>query len=380
MHPGKVKPTPTILISANSLFNIVNFRAGLVRGIAAEGFRPILVAPLDPAFEPLTTLNAETIAVRIDRSGINPLIDAALLLAYWQLCRRKRPAAYLGFTIKPNIYGALAARAAGVPSILNVSGLGTAFLSSGLFAWFISHLYRVAFNRAATVFFQNPDDRDLFLTRKIVRPEQVRLLPGSGIDLDRFRPIEVDPGAEPVFLFIGRLIADKGVREFVEAAGQVRQTHPGARFQLLGAIDPGNRTSVTPTELERWVRLGTVEHLGQMDDVRPAIAAASAVVLPSYREGLPRSLLEGGAMGRPLIATDVPGNRELVEEGLTGMSCRPRDASSLAEAVRRFLDLEAVGRRALGQAALERVRGRFGERKVIDAYLGALKPYRTSTG
>ena len=370
---------PVILISANSLFNIVNFRTGLIRALAVAGYRPIVVAPADGATLP-PGFPAEHVPIDIARSGLNPAVDALLAYRYFWLLHRLRPAAYLSFTIKPNIYGAIAASAAGVPSLPNVSGLGTAFLGSGKFASFVSSLYRFAFRRSAIVFFQNPDDRDLFLARKIVRADQVRLLPGSGIDLDRFHPAEGAQPAHPTFLFIGRLIADKGVREFVEAARRVKALHPDARFQLLGALDPGNRTAVAEAELKGWIEEGIVEHLGQVDDVRPAIAGSSAVVLPSYREGLPRSLLEGAAMGKPLIATDVPGNNELVEDGVTGLRCRVRDAASLSAAIERFIAMDQRDRQSLGDAALNLVRTRFSEQQVIGAYLEALQPLRGKVG
>jgi glycosyltransferase involved in cell wall biosynthesis len=263
---------------------------------------------------------------------------------------------------------------AGVPAIANVSGLGTAFIRGGTFARFVSALYRLAFARSHMVFFQNPDDRDLFLERGIVPNEKARLLPGSGIDLDRFRPAEPLAPGPPTFLFIGRLLADKGVREFVEAAAMTKARYPDAKFQLLGGLDPQNRTAVPDDELRGWIAGGAVEYLGPTDDVRPYIAKASAVVLPSYREGLPRSLLEGGAMARPLIATDVPGCREVVKGGVTGLLCEARSASSLAAAMARFADMDVDRRQALGNAARAKVATEFNESAVIDAYLEVLRP------
>lgn len=296
------------------------------------------------------------------------------MLRYARLMRKLRPNALLTFTIKPNIYGALAARRAGVPSIANVSGLGTAFMRDGLFSRFVGNLYRVALANAQLIFFQNPDDRDLFISRRIVKRERTRLLPGSGIDLDRFQVAAPLSAEAPILLFIGRLLADKGVREFVEAAQLTRSQFPHARFQLLGDLDPGNRTAIEEGELKRWVDGGVIEYLGPTEDVRPHIAKASAVVLPSYREGLPRSLLEGGAMARPLIATDVPGCREVVEDGVTGLLCQVRSADSLANAMTRFLSMDVEQRQALGKAARHKVATEYDERHVIDAYLEALEP------
>jgi len=365
---------PSIVISANSLWNLVNFRGGLIRALAAAGVEVFLAAPRDRHDVLPPDLPGELRELPIDRSGMNPFADSLLTFRYARLLRAIRPRAMLSFTIKPNIYGALAARMAGVPSIANVSGLGTAFIRGGLFSRFVSALYRLAFAGSHVVFFQNPDDIDLFLSRGIVARNKARLLPGSGINLERFvpaRPLESGP---PIFLFIGRLLADKGVREFVEAARLTRKQFPAARFRILGGLDPENRTAIAQDELNQWAADGDVEYLGPADDVRPFISKASAIVLPSYREGLPRSLLEGAAMARPLIATDVPGCREIVKDGVTGLLCQVRSGISLADAMARFAAMGVDRRQALGEAARRMVEAEYDERIVIEAYLEVLKP------
>jgi glycosyltransferase involved in cell wall biosynthesis len=368
-------PRPVIAVAPNSPWNLLNFRRGLLLRLAHEGFAPLLIAPAEAgADRKLDELGFERVEVDIVRSGLNPIHDAALLLSYARIFRSRRPAAFLGFTIKPNIYGSIAARLCGIPAIANVSGLGTVFMKNNALTEFVVALYRFAFRRNPVVFFQNPDDRELFLSRKIVRPEQARLLPGSGIDLKAFAPVALPPGA-PIFLLIARLLGDKGVREFVEAARLVRAVRPDVRFQLLGPLDHANRSAIGEDELQSWVSAGDVEYLGGADDVRPAIAAASAVVLPSYREGLPRSLLEGAAMGRPLIATDVPGCRELVKEGTTGFLCEARSSSSLAEAMTKLVELAPSARGEMGAAARALVERDYGEERVIDAYLEALRSF-----
>ena len=362
----------TIVLSANSDWNIVNFRGGLIRALRTAGYEPVVIAPHDPSADRrMRELDVERIPIRIDRSGLNPWADLQLVGEYKRLLRRIRPAAYLGYTIKPNVYGCFAAASLGIPAIPNISGLGTAFIRSGPLQQIVKALYRVGFRRAPRVFFQNDEDRELFVDRKIVRADQARVLPGSGIDVDRFRPVPL-PEGPPIFLLIGRLLRDKGVVEFVEAARQLRTEMPDGRFQLLGPIDDGNRTSVSKAELQSWIAQGVIEYLGTTDDVRPFIAAASAVVLPSYREGMPRSLLEAAAMGRPLIATDVPGCREIVEEGRNGLLCVVKDARSLAAAMRRFAGMSLEDRIAMGKAARRKVQEEFSEERVIRAYLDAL--------
>lgn len=369
---------PSVIVSANSLWNIANFRSGLIKAIAAEGFRPVIAAPFEPGKALPLSQEAELVPLAMDRSGINPFADGSLVARYLNLFRTLRPSAYLSFTIKPNIYGAFAAGLAGIPAIPNVSGLGTAFLQGGALGRLVDMLYRLAFAKCRVVFFQNPDDRALFIDRRIVSESQARLLAGSGVDLKKFTPARPPGIRPPTFLFIGRLLTDKGVREFVEAAQRTKARFPGARFQLLGGLDPGNRSAIGKDELDRWVAEHAIEYLGPTHDVRPHIAEASAVVLPSYREGLPRSLLEGGAMARPLIATDVPGCREIVKDGVTGLLCEVRSASSLAGAMARFIEMGVDQRQALGDAARAKVVSEYDERAVIDAYLEVLKPLRRS--
>jgi glycosyltransferase involved in cell wall biosynthesis len=361
---------PTILVSANSFWNIANFRTGLVAALAAEGYRIVIAAPdADPNWG--AQWGAETVDIAINRSGLNPVRDALLTLEYHKLIRRFRADCFVGFTAKPNIYGSVAASLHGIPALPNVSGLGTAFISVGPLSALLGCLYRVAFRNCPIVYFQNPDDSELFIERSIVRREQVGLLPGSGVDLDHFSP--ATQSASVRFLFIGRLLGDKGVREFVEAARLARADHPSWKFQLLGSLDEGNRSAIGPAELEMWLAEECVEYLGQVDDVRPYIAAATAVVLPSYREGLPRSLLEAAAMARPLIASDVPGNRHIVTHGVNGFLCAVRNPWELASAMKKMGTMKSDDRDAMGRAGRALVEREFSEATVIRAYSAALE-------
>lgn len=365
-------PPRPIILSGNSSWNIVNFRAGLVAALRGAGFEPVVIAPIDPPGEErMRQMGVRRIVVTMARSGLNPFKDLALLMRYRRIIAEVRPAAYLSFTIKPNIYGSLAARMCGVPALPNISGLGTVFIRGGLLGRLANALYGVGLRGAPIVFFQNAEDLGEFVSRRLVQRKQARLLPGSGVDLERFVPAPFPPGP-PKFLLIGRLLGDKGVREFVDAARQLRSEGSDARFQLLGPLDAGNRTAITRTELDSWVQDGVVDYLGETDDVRPLIAASHAVVLPSYREGLPRSLLEGAAMGRPLIATDVPGCRDVVEQGVNGFLCRDRDAGALADSMRRLAAMTGRELEALGVAGRAKVQAQFSEELVIQAYLDAL--------
>ena len=364
----------TAVISINASWNIVNFRRGLIAGLQREGFRVVALAPPDDYSDRFPGLGVDYVPIQMDKQGVSPARDLGLLWRYRQALKAIRPSVYLGYTAKPNIYGSLAAHSLGIPVINNVAGLGTAYIKKGLLTRVVSSLYRLAFSRSATVFFQNRDDMDMFVGAGTVRAGQARLLPGSGIDLQHFRP-DTAGGSQDGrlrFLLIARLLWDKGVREYVEAARLVRAEAAHARFQMLGFLDVPNRTAVPRADVEAWAAEGLIEYLGTADDVRPAIAAADAVVLPSYREGLPRVLLEGGAMGKPLIATDVPGCRHVVDDGINGYLCDARDAASLADAMLKLIRLADADRTALGRAARAKVEQEYGETIMVDRYLEAI--------
>lgn len=364
---------PLIVLSANSCWNLLNFRGALITGLQSAGYRIAAFAPADHDAEGLRSRGLEVHDMPMTRSGMNPLADARLLLRYRRALKSLRPAAYCGFTIKPNVYGAIASRLAGVPAINNVTGLGTTFLSHGPMWRLTARLYRAALRRSHRVFFHNEEDLRIFVEQKIVRPEQGRVIPGSGVNLDEFAPDEsAEADGRPFFLFIGRALRDKGIGEFIAAARRLRPRLPDARFQILGNVDPGNPTSVSRAEFQSWIDEGLIEHLGEHTDVRPFIRSATAVVLPSYREGMSRALLEAAAMGKPLVGSDVAGCRELIEEGVTGALCRARDADSLADAMERIARLPPDHLRELGRAARRKVERDFGEQIVVDAYLEAL--------
>lgn len=363
-----------VLIAINAAWNVVNFRAGLVRALVADGHEVIAAVPDDGAIARVEALGARVVVVPMSSASTSVTGDLALLRRYIGLIRRERPDAYLGWTIKPNTYGSLAARLMGVPRINNVSGLGTAFIRETWLTKVAEVLYRLGLGGSSTVFFQNLTDRDEFVARGLVAAGQTQVLPGSGLDAAHFDPAAF-PRAEDGtfrFLMIARLIRDKGVCEFVAAARIVRARFPQARFALLGFLDVDNATAITRAELDGWVAEGVVEYCGAAEDVRPFLGNADCVVLPSYREGLSRVLLEAGAMARPAIATDVPGCRDAIEPGVTGMLCAVRDPASLAERMIAMLTLPADARMAMGRAARARVIADFAEDHVIAAYRAAL--------
>ncbi len=362
-----------VLLTANAAWNILNFRRPVVEALLADGHRVTVLAPVDAAAVELRRMGCYFVPLPMDVKGLSPRRDLKMIGEVRRQIEALRPDVVFSYTIKNNIFGAIAARQAGVPFIPNVTGLGTAFLSGGLLRSVAETLYRFAFRELPVVFFQNEDDRDLFLERRLVKDRQARLLPGSGIDLSRFygRPLP-DNAKAPVFLMIARLLRDKGVFEYVEAARRLKSEIPAARFQLLGALGTENRTAIDARTVAGWEAEGTIEYLGQTDDVRPFIERADCVVLPSYREGAPRTLIEAAAMARPLIATNVPGCRSVVDDGVTGFLCEVRSGESLALACQRFFDLQLHQRVAMGLAGRKKMEREFDQGFVVSAYRKAM--------
>jgi glycosyltransferase involved in cell wall biosynthesis len=367
----------TIVLSINTSWNIVNFRGNLIARLQREGYDVVALSPNDGHRAALVALGVRHFTVEIDSKGLSPVRDLMLAVQYLRVLKQVRPVAFLGWTIKPNVYGSLAAHALGIPVINNISGLGTAFIKVGLVTRVVRLLYRTALARSATVFFQNRHDRDLFVAQRLVREARTALLPGSGIDLAAFAPEPAVEGAPLVFLMVARLLRDKGVVEFADAARIVRASHPEVECHLLGFLDVQNRTAIDRATVERWEEECTLRYLGEAADVRPYLVGAAAVVLPSYREGMPRSLLEAAAMGRPLIATDVPGCTEIARAGENAFLCTARDARSLAEAMLAFLALDAEARAAMGRRSREIAEREFDVSVVEARYLEAIA---TATG
>lgn len=338
-----------ILLISGHAQSIINFRGPLLQAFQAKGFQVHVAAP-DMSREASARHDLEGLGVTVhqvpmQRTGTKAFADLKTAFALWRLMRQICPDMVLGYTIKPVIYGTLAAWLAGVPyRYALITGLGYAFQGgrhrSRLRA-LVQILYRLALARVMRVFFQNPDDLKLFQESGILKPQiPVCVVNGSGVDVDNFdfRPMPVAALAGAVrFLFIGRLLGDKGVREYAEAARQLKSSHPQVICSLVGWID-SNPNSITQAELDGWMADGSIEFLGRLDDVRPAIEACSVFVLPSYREGTPRTVLEAMAMGRAIVTTDAPGCRETVVHGENGYLIPVQDPDALLQAMRRFID------------------------------------------
>ncbi len=356
-----------IAIVINTSWNIYNFRSGLVHHFLKSGHRVVTIAPKDDYSAKLEAWGCEYHPIEMDGSGLNPIRDLKLLFQLRNLLKTTRPDLILSYTIKPNIYGSLVARSLSIPIICNVSGLGTVFLWTGLIRKLAVTLYRVSFAHSTWIFFQNDQDQAEFTSLVKIKLKKTSLLPGSGIDVAKYKVTDTQ-NETPVFLMIARLIVEKGIREFIEAVRLLKAEQVKAIFWLAGSLDEEHSRSISKGELDNWISEGLIVYFGQVDPIEDLIRKADAIVLPSYREGTPRTLLEGGALGKPLIATDVPGCSHVVEDGVNGFLCTARDARSLANKMKLFLALSADERKTLGRNSRLKVEETFDESRVIALY------------
>ncbi len=363
---------PKVMIAVNSAWNLVNFRAGLIRSMVAAGHDVVAVAPQDDYASRLQALGCRYIPLPMDSKGTHPLRDALLLWRFIRILYGERPDVFLGYTVKPNIYGSLAARILGVPVINNIAGLGAVFITEGWVTRVVRQLYRLALAGSERVFFQNDDDRQLFIAGRLVAAHKADLLPGSGINLAHFLPSPLPRNSRVRFLLVARMLWDKGVGEFVEAARNLQRREVNAEFCLLGFLDVENPAAITQAQMDEWVGEGAIHYMGTSEDVRNEIARADCVVLPSYREGTPRTLLEAAAMARPIVTTDAVGCREVVDDSVNGFLCRPRDALDLAEKMEKISKLSLEEREVMGQRGRLKVELEFDESIVIQKYLTAI--------
>lgn len=320
----------------------LNFRGPFLEELVASGHEVVAAAPdADPDVQAvLRKMGVRSVRISLERTGVNPFSDARAFFGLVRAMRSVRPDVAIFYTSKAVIYGALAAWIAGVPRrYAMITGLGYGFVARSfrgrLISWMQRRLYRFSLPRCQVVLFQNPDDRDLFLSLGLTGSARLGIVNGSGVDVGHFAEAE-QAGSQPAFLMIGRLLLSKGVREYLEAASILHGEFPEARFRLVGWLDRTNPDSISEEELQNLLRQGCVEYTGRLADVRPALCACSVFVLPSYREGTPRSVLEAMATGRAVVTTDAPGCRETVLDGATGYLVPVGNAAALADAMRRY--------------------------------------------
>ncbi len=330
-----------IMIVAGLGASLVLFRGDMIKSWLKKGFKVVAAAPGSDVEKQLKNMGAAYHSIPLNRTGLNPFADLVLFLQLRKLLKREKPGYLFCYTAKPVIFGSLAAFFnRKIRVFVMITGLGYVFSAGSvkglLLKKLIAWLYRIALSRSEKVFFQNPDDLEEFLKLKIIRQDKAILINGSGVNIDNFSPRPL-PQSQISFLMIARLLREKGVNEYIEAARIVKNRQPQARFVLVGWSFSDNPSAIGPDQIEMWKHEGIVEIYGETKDVRPYIADSSVYVLPSYREGTPRTVLEAMAMGRPIITTDVPGCRETVRDGLNGFLVSVKDSNALAEAMEKMI-------------------------------------------
>lgn len=369
----------TIVLVSNTSWFLYNFCQGLLRALEQRGFRVVCLASDDGYSQRLLKEFDVTLrSMPMDGKSTSPAREGKCLFWLYGQLRELRPAFVFNFTIKANLYAGLACRALRIPYANTVTGLGTAFLHENHLLRHVRRLYGFANAGARRVFFLNPDDREVFERQGMLQKVDWAMLPGAGVDVARFAFTPLPQEGPFTFVLIARLLGDKGVREYVAAAEKISSEHPETRFLIVGPKGVSNRTAIDDDEIEAWHERGVVEYVGAQDDVRPWLVQSHVLVLPSYREGMPSTVLEAGAMGRPSIATDVPGCRHAVADGETGWLCRVKDVESLAARMRACLTMTPWALSRVGVAARRRAEKEFSQDIVVAGYLNCLETGLTS--
>lgn len=377
-----------VLLFANTEWYLYNFRRSLAMALRDAGHDVLLVSPPGPYGERLRALGFRWIAAPMERRSLNPLREARLIAWLRRLMASEQVDLVHGFTIKCAVYGSLAARMAGVPARVNaVAGMGYVFTSNDLKARLLRPVVRTLMRAAldgegARLILQNPDDVEIFRRAGLVKSDRIRLIPGSGVDCERFAPDKAGSRTtRPNVLRVvlpARLLWDKGVAEYVDAARLLRAQGRRIEFVLAGSPDPGNPAAVPEATIQGWVNEGLIEWLGHVDDMPALFRSVDVVALPSYREGLPKGLIEAAACGLPIVTTDVPGCREVVTHESNGLLVPAKDAEALAMALAR-LESDQAMRARLGQAARENALEKFDERIVISRTIEVYDELRAAT-
>ena len=352
-----------ILVLTNYIGGLHSFRKEVMKAIADDGYEVYISKPDDDErVKYFEEIGCHIIQTVFDRRGMNPLADFKLLLSYLKLIKQLKPKAVLSYTIKPNIYGGIACRLTRTPQLANVTGLGDALENGGWLQKLTVTLYKIGIGKAKCVFFQNGTNRDFCVKHGIVRNRTI-LLPGSGVNLRHHTFQAYPPDGIIKFLFISRLLKDKGTDEFFEMAESIKGKYPNTEFQIVGWVEGDYKE-----KLDNLVDKGVISFLGSTSDIRPYLADVHCTILPSYHEGMSNVNLESAANGRPVITTNVPGCRETVDDSRTGYLVSPRDAKDLTSAVERFIALPYSQKKQMGVNARKKVEREFDRQIVVDAY------------
>lgn len=361
-----------LIFSGNTAWGMYNFRRKVLSTCISKGHKVYVIIPPDNFYEKqIKSLGCEIFTIQIEGKGTNPIKDFILFYEYKKIFKRIKPDACFFYTIKPNIYGGLAARTLNIPYIPITTGLGYTFLNNNLVSKIARFLYKIAFKKAHQVWFLNNEDSQAFISHNIIEKEKAYILKGEGIDINDF---EIHNENNKIsFLLVARMLWDKGVGEFVEASKILKPQYPNVQFQLLGFLGVNNPSAVSKEQMDKWEKEGYIQYLGSTQDVRPFIYKASCIVLPSkYREGIPFSLMEGAAAGKPLIATNTIGCKDVVTDSYNGYLCTIGDAKSLADAMKKIINMSPEERQQMGLKGRMKMNKEFSIKLIIKDYESAI--------
>lgn len=358
----------TILVLTNNIGGLHSFRKEVMKAMIDEGYKVVISHPdEDDRIAYFTGIGCKNVLTEFNRRGMNPVMDLQLLMKYRKLIMKYKPLAVLTYTIKPNVYGGMACRMTGTPQLANVTGLGDAVENGGLLQKLTVFLYKMGIGKAKRVFFQNKYNRQFCIEKGIAKEDSI-LLPGSGVNLNHHQYQEYPEDGVIKFLFIARLLKDKGTDEYFEAATRIKEKYPNTEFQILGTCE-GNYQA----QLDDLVSRGFINFLGQTSDVRPFLKTVHCTIMPSYHEGMSNVNLESAANGRPVITTNVPGCQETVNDVVSGLLCEPKSVGSLTEAIEKFLKLTYDKKKAMGLSGRKKVEQEFDRQIVINKYMNEIK-------
>ena len=359
-----------IVLSSNNCWNIFNFRLALVKKLLEKNYAVYIISKKDDYSDDLIRIGCKLFFLNINRNSINIYSEVILLIKYIYLLLKIKPDFYFAFTIKPNIYGSLACRLLKIKYVNNITGLGSPFIENSYTKKILVLLYKIALKKSIKILFHNKDDKKLFISNKISNLSNSSVIPGSGINLEKVKNININKfPSTPNFLFIGRIIKDKGIHEFLESIEIVKREKPLINFTIIGNIDYENNTKIDKEEFLSKCKKNNVKYFGFTSNIFEHIVNASCIVLPSYREGLPRVILEAGLCARPVIVTDTPGCRDIVTNEFNGLLCYIKDSNHLAQQILKIISLDAYSFKLMGKRNKEVIEKFYDENIISNKYL-----------
>lgn len=350
-----------LLILANHFATIYKFRKELICKLVEEGYEVVISIPSSQDIGKIKSLGVRVIDTTVDRKSVNPIKDLKLLKDYKEIIKKEKPDLVLAYTIKCNIYGGMACRMYGIPFMANVTGLGSAYYNGGVIKNIVSNLYKIGLKQAKGVFFENVSNAQVLIDDKTISKEQAIVLKGAGVNLNQFKYCEMPSDKVVKFLFVGRIMAEKGVNELFEAIRRIKKDYSNVEFSFIGWFEEDYKELI-----ENLQSKGLIKYYGYQEDVRPFIENSHCIVLPSYHEGMANVLLEGAAMGRALITSDIYGCKEAVKKGVNGWTCRVNDSQDLYDKIKMFIDIDIDKKKAMGVAGRRYMEEIFDKDKVVE--------------